>query len=149
MSRTVCLLAGVLLVVPSLGSDAPKEYDGTVAWDDELQGSWLLVGVDFNGKAVDFVESVQTFRNGKYTTKDKNGTTAGTYIIDASQTPAHLDEVPSEGPDTGRRRKTVYQLDGNTLKKAASPFWADQRPKSLDDKTSALVVIYTLKRVQK
>src|SRR5262245_631196 len=111
MRRIACLLAVLLLVLPSLGSDAPKEYDETVAWEDGLQGSWLLVGQEFNGKPVDFVESVQTFRNGKYTTKDKHGSVAGTYTIDASQKPAHLDEVPSEGPDYGRRRKTVYQLD--------------------------------------
>ena len=144
--RVVWLLAGVLLAAPSLGSDAPQEYDGATFMTDGLQGSWLLIGKEFNGKAVDFVESVQTFRNGKYTTKDKDGTTTGTYTIDASQTPAHLDEVPSEGPDKGWRKKTVYQLDGNTLKKAAS-LWPDKRPKNLDDKTSFLI-IYTYKHVK-
>jgi hypothetical protein len=42
MRRIVCLLAA-LLVLPSLGSDSPKEYDGTTAWDDGLQGTWEAV----------------------------------------------------------------------------------------------------------
>src|SRR5262245_27862133 len=49
MRRTVCLLAIALLVLPSLGSDAPKEYDGTTKRDD-VQGTWEFVGFERDGK---------------------------------------------------------------------------------------------------
>src|SRR5262249_52284330 len=67
MRRIVCLLAGVLLVVPSLGSDAPKEYDGATE-RDELEGTWELVGIECRPvQEGPSNQCVVTFRGGRFT----------------------------------------------------------------------------------
>ena len=67
MRRTVCLLAIALLVLPSLGSDAPKEYDGTTKRDD-VQGTWEFVGFERDGKILPPAFSeVMIYRGGAYT----------------------------------------------------------------------------------
>jgi hypothetical protein len=48
MRRIVCLLAGVLLVALGSGSDAPKEYDGSIDADD-IQGAWELTSHGYRG----------------------------------------------------------------------------------------------------
>jgi hypothetical protein len=99
--RIVWLLAGVLLVVPSLGSDATKEYDGRANAVD-LEGSWQQVGVVWNGHVtMGEVACVWTYRNGKEKTH-QDGRLLGErpYTVDASSRPAWMDGFRRNGGGT-------------------------------------------------
>ena len=147
MRRTVCLLAVVLLVVPSLGSDAPRGYDGEAVWDDELQGTWQWD--EFNGRKVETnLREVLTFRSGTYTSSYSDGDTfRGSYRLDPTRKPPHLDEVPSNGPYRGQTVKYIYQLDRDTLRIAFMAAEDDmRRPQGFNDKG---VYVETYKRVKK
>src|SRR5215471_17779132 len=90
--RIVSFYAGLLLVVPSLGSDAPKEF-GDTAEPDELQGTWALVLQVYDNRQAfaPAVEGsvVETFRADRWEKGDPERSV--TYRADASLRPAHLD----------------------------------------------------------
>ena len=52
----------VLLILPLLGSDSPKEYDDAAMQMDEIQGTWRLVAVEIQWQTVLFIGSVYTLR---------------------------------------------------------------------------------------
>src|SRR5437868_2823048 len=113
MRRIVCLLVGVLLVVPSLGSDSPKDYDGTTEQDD-LQGTWQLVGAS--------LRCVMTNRGGTFSCEYSSGEkVGGSYRIDPAHSPPRLDWTPANGGYRGKRAFMIYQIDGDTLRVAGFP----------------------------
>ena len=139
MRRTI-LLAGVLLSVVALGSDSQKEYDDKTTVDP-LEGTWRLIGSEFEGKKMDIpVEfAMWTFRRGTYTIDDGDGNPVqrGTYRIDATQKPAHLDMGTA---------KFIYQIDGDTLRHATlAGAYDTPRPQGFYDKA---IVVRTYKRVK-
>jgi uncharacterized protein (TIGR03067 family) len=141
MRRIVCLVAGVLLVAPSLGSDAPKEYDGT-AEADAIAGTWKPTRLLTSGESFDaewMFGEMMTCRSGTYFVGD---TLRGSYRTDPRALPAHLDRTPSHGPCEGRTIRCIYRLEGDTLTVA---FRGDgKRPTEFDDATATL----TFKRVK-
>ena len=149
MRRIVWLLAGVLLVMLSVGSDSPREYSDGATEVDELQGTWQWTGDEFNGRKVETrLQEVLTFRNANYTSKYSDGDTfRGSYRLDPTRKPPHLDEVPSNGPYQGQTVKYIYQLDRDTLRIAFMAAEDDmRRPQGFNDKG---VYVETYKRVKK
>jgi uncharacterized protein (TIGR03067 family) len=140
--RIVWLVAGVLLVVPSLGSDAPKDTDGATE-ADELRGTWQIVAAEFKGIRLT-AAGVLIYRDGKYGPVNSRGSWAGTYTTDASRKPAHLDQTDSQGEDKGRTRKYIYRVNGDTLQIANTPD-GHVRPKSFDENG---ICVCTYKRVK-
>jgi uncharacterized protein (TIGR03067 family) len=145
MRRTVLLLAVVLLAVPLLGSDAPKEYDGAAAWDDGLQGTWRLTGHRINGEPRNpYDRHVQSFRSGTYTITWSDGDLwQGSYRIDSARNPPHLDWIPSGGGFKGEMLKFICKRDGDTLRIAGRR--DKQRPPGFNDEG---VEVWTYKRVK-
>jgi uncharacterized protein (TIGR03067 family) len=120
MRRIVCLLAGVLLVVPVLGSDSPKEY-GDATEIDGIEGTWRFVSAERIGGDVKRVEwagpPILTFRGGRYVgLRDGRTVEQGDYWVDNRQTPRHFDRFPESGPNRGFTLPYIYRVDGNTLK---------------------------------
>jgi len=151
MRRTVLLLAGVLLCVVALGSDSPKEYDDATMQVDELQGTWRLVGCEFDGrKAAAPYPEVLTFCNGTYTHKYyEHDTHSGSYRIDPTHKPQHLDRIASSGSLKGRTCRDIFQIDGDTLRIAnmSDQLLNDKRrPQGFND-DNVFVLVY--KRVRK
>jgi uncharacterized protein (TIGR03067 family) len=147
MRRSACLLAA-LLVLPSLGSDSPKEYDGATA-RNELEGTWERVSATpAGGKAVIALpgECVETFRHGRWVYRHKGRIVSeGVYRTDSSRQPAHLDESTTAENEAGITRRFIYRLEGDTLRTAFVP-GSREYPKSFDE-TGAWVA--TWKRVAK
>jgi uncharacterized protein (TIGR03067 family) len=145
MRRIVCLLGGVLVVVPSLGSDSPKGY-GDAAEPDELQGTWALVLQVYDnrqatGPAVDGSE-VETFRAGRW---EKGAPERSVnYRADAGLRPAHLDAPFPSGHRQRGMMRYIYRRDGDTLRIA---FGDDLsiRPRSFDEQG---IFVSTYKRVK-
>src|SRR6478672_4540007 len=118
MRRIVWLLAGVLLVVPSLGSDAPKGYDGATE-DVGIEGTWRLTEYEIDGaKREPNFRCVLTLRNGTFTvhyTNDED-TIRGSYRLDPTRNPPHLDWLPSNGGGKGQTLLFIYQIDGGSFR---------------------------------
>jgi uncharacterized protein (TIGR03067 family) len=138
MRRTVCLLAVVLIVPPSLGFDSPKAYDGATVQVDELEGTWRLVAVEFNGIKMVSDHLVYAFRSGTITFKVRGAETwRGSYRTDPTRKPSDLDMYAT---------KWIYQIDGDMLWMAYVPFkFRDSRPTGFDDQG---ISIQTFKRVK-
>ena len=142
-----CLLL-VLLVLPLLGSDSPKEYDDKTEILD-VEGTWRRTEFQFNGEKRDLpYESVMILRGGSYTRNDSNGTTLrGSYHIDPTCNPPHIDWFPSDEPFKGQTFRFIYQIDGDTLREAGIPgAQYTRRPQGFKDKD---IEICTYKHVQK
>jgi uncharacterized protein (TIGR03067 family) len=144
MRRFVCLLAGVLLVVPSLGSDSP-EYDGATEMKG-LEGEWRLTALTVGGHREDAPRKLMaTFGRESFVRYyDSGGVIArGTYTADQSRTPAHLDETIMTGPQAGQVWMNLYRVDGDTLRIASNP--GGTRPRDFGDSH----VVETYRRVRK
>ncbi len=90
---------------------------------------------------------VLTFDGDKMTFSQRADTKKpATYKLDASQKPAHLDLMPSDGPEKDMVMKMIYQIDGDTLKLAGPAKPDGDRPKGFDDKG---IMLMTLKREKK
>jgi uncharacterized protein (TIGR03067 family) len=129
------LLAVVLLVLPVLGSDTPKEYDGA-AKADELEGSWAFVMGGVPG-AMDFdvprLPTVLTFRRGKWEYRQGGEVMSeGVYATDTSRNPATLDETTKGGGQAVSERRILYRVDGDTLR-TAYRVGEGERPKRFDE----------------
>jgi uncharacterized protein (TIGR03067 family) len=130
MRRTVSFLAVLLLVVPLLGSDSPREYDDRTE-DAAIEGTWQLLAVEHDGRTVNTFTWIYTLRGGDYTRTDSDGDRGtGTYHTDANQNPPRFDFCASKEGKYGAI-KAIYQCQGDTLKMAWSR--GDAYPKSFHD----------------
>jgi uncharacterized protein (TIGR03067 family) len=145
MRRTVYLLAGVLLVLPSLGSDSPKGYNGATE-SASIEGAWQLVEIVWNGRVrILEVGCVWTYRNGKETIHE-DGRLLGErpYTVDASSRPARMDCVETEGKYKGKIFRHIYRVEGDTLRIAqGSP--GGECPQSFEDKDT---YVHVYKRIK-
>jgi len=148
MRRFVCLLAGVLVVVPSLGSDSPREYDGATEMDG-IEGTWRFVSAErIGGDVIWAGPPILTFRGGRYVgLRDGRTVERGAYGVDNRQTPRHFDRFPESGPNRGLTLRYIYRVDGDTLKIAetSSPGLNVERPTGF---TQNDVTILTWQRVR-
>jgi uncharacterized protein (TIGR03067 family) len=133
MRRTVCLLA-TLLVLPSLGSDSPKEYDDN-AEIDGLQGTWQLV--EAQGKTIPPEwQIVEIFRSGKWTLRSGGEIKGeGIYEVDVTRHPATFDERATGiwGTwDDGMTKRGIYRIERNMLW-TANKLEGEVRPKSFSE----------------
>src|SRR5262249_23260661 len=138
-------LLGVVVFGLALAADEKKPDDVK----DKLKGTWTIVALEADGKKLseDLVKGqTMTFDADKVTHEEKGKKEPATFKIDPSQKPGHLDMTPTEGPDKDKTVKMIFQLDGDTLKIAASTKEGGERPKSFDDKG---IMIITLKREKK
>jgi uncharacterized protein (TIGR03067 family) len=115
--RRIVLLAGVLLVVPALGSDAPKEYDGRAVTDD-LEGAWQLIREELPGWSKTIEDGpVAMYRNGTQTVTLKGRLLARRpFTVDAVSRPARMTCVETAGEYKGETWRHIYQIEGDTLR---------------------------------
>jgi uncharacterized protein (TIGR03067 family) len=138
-------LFALLLVVPLLGSDSPRvENDATEI--DDLDGSWRLQSITFNGKNVTEFRWVETYSGGTYT-RELGGVETGSYKCNRTRKPFQLDLTPRPSTENVRRfsKHRIYEVDRDTLRMAWGT-WPSERPTSFDQKD---VVIATFTRVRK
>src|SRR5882757_1859555 len=96
------LMLAALLVLPLLGSDAPRDYDGATVRKDELEGTWRLVAVraDAGPPAVEVKGTGRlTFRRGRWgSIVAYTIPRSGTYEADPAR--GRLDMAPESGGAT-------------------------------------------------
>jgi RNA polymerase sigma factor (sigma-70 family) len=123
---------------------------------DNLQGTWLVVGVEEQGKKVPeeaLKEAKETFVvKGETMTYCRNGKVEVTMTIrlDPGTTPAAVDLAFTDGKEKGYQNHAIYQLDGDTLKlrmndKFGGNSW-DERPTDFSTTQGKEAVLFILKR---
>jgi uncharacterized protein (TIGR03067 family) len=135
----------VLLVLPLLGSDSPKEYnDATEAVG--IEGAWQLTEFEFKGAKTRIdLHGVLTYRGGTFTlTYGSVESLRGSYRIDPTQKPPHIDWIPLTGELKGKPIKFIYQIDGNTLRLGFMQGSDRSRPQGFID----CVAVETYQRVK-
>jgi uncharacterized protein (TIGR03067 family) len=142
MRKHLSLLT-VVVVVLLLGADSPQDY-GDAATLDGLDGSWLLVKCEVAGQELDVPSNYQLiFRGGAYTWTGWLPMT-GTYKVDPSHKPGHLEEMAVTGALKGLSLKYIYQIDGDTLRIATRQMARSyDRPENFEQ---AGLTIWTFKR---
>jgi uncharacterized protein (TIGR03067 family) len=125
----MALLGGPLLAGALLAADAPKA--GTAEEEmKKLQGSWKVVSLEVEGKAIpeeEFKDVRVIFKGDKmFSTKGgKEGGKPNRYKLDPSKTPKHIDIFhPATVRAAGKKKEEVveltspeiYSLEGNKLK---------------------------------
>jgi len=119
---TIALFTGVALL--TLSADAQDKKDDKKA----IQGAW-------NGKKGDQACTL-TIDATKFTLELAGKKIEGTYALDASKTPKHVDLTITSGSDAesmrfeGKTSKGLYELEGDHLK------WLAQEP-GIEDRPTA------------
>jgi len=143
--RRLSLLFAALLVLPLLGSDSPKEYDDRTETAG-IEGTWRAMEYEFKGTTGKPTrQCVMTFRGGTLTSPWSDGDLwQGSYRIDPTRQPPHLDWIPSKGFYEGTTLKAICQIDGDTLRIAYfDGRFTKQRPQGFNDKG---VIVWVHKR---
>jgi len=114
----------------------------------KLQGTWAVVSEELNGRKTpdDQIKGTTLTVEGDKLSIRQGGKTAlsGTFKLDASQKPAHLDITLTPPPKDAVMRM-ILQLDGDDLKLGAGKGEYGPRPTNFDEAS----VIITLKREKK
>src|SRR5271166_991012 len=98
------LPVALVLLVASHGIAADKP-------DEALQGTWVIVSVQRNGKAAeDIIGHQLAFAGDKFTVKNKDGKLVyeGTFKTDAAKKPATIDWLHTDEALKGKTWKGIY-----------------------------------------
>jgi uncharacterized protein (TIGR03067 family) len=162
MNRLIPSVVFWLLVgmYPGLSAGAPDKGRGP------LEGTWVVTSVSWCGKVRALPGGgkpiVWSFSGGKYKSwiGREAGPEEGTYRVDPSKSPRHLDLTPARG-EVLTTQKCLYALNGDELKIAFTLWFAPgtpkeeierarkmraTRPKSLETRPENLTLVLTLKR---
>lgn len=132
------LMACVLLIVAEGGKDKDKQAD------DSLMGTWKVVSLESDGRAIDVSKTpLHVFKDGKMRMSDSKDTYI--YKLDPSKKPATLDfyweKLGAEETHQG-----IYELKGDELKWCYATTAGFNRPKEFTGKPG--YANQTLKRVK-
>ena len=120
-------LAPVTLVLAA----GPQTPDAAKKELERLQGTWLMVGLEIDGKDVPadkIAETILTIKGDRYSTKVKKTEHECTIRLDPSKKPPAIDMIftkPGSAPETCAG---VYELKGDTLRIARGLTAAQKRP---------------------
>lgn len=136
------LLLPMLVLLTAAGPEKSKD-------DAKLEGTWLVVAVEANGKAIpaEFLEKrheTLTFKDGKMTQKTaKPEENTGSYKVDSTKEPKTIDLVA----ESNKKKSSVgiYELRDDTLRLCLRP-GGNERPKEFSAAAGSGCVLITLKR---
>src|SRR5262245_46703706 len=124
--HTLLILSVGLFIAADAKDDARKDLD-------KMQGTWLLVSGERDGKKF----SEEEIKQSKLIIKDNTfriprsevGTShEGTFKIDPGKKPKEIDSINGSGKDKGKTWLGIYELDGD-LKKVCFAPPGKERPK--------------------
>lgn len=141
-----CCLILVLVLVPAVPGAEPT---GDLK---KMQGTWEAVRFVLDGKELSARkrQSLRLTVTGRRGTFTKDGKTLhGTYRLDESARPRTLDIlITSDGPEKGKKKLGIYELDGDRLRICVSPLEGRQRPEVFASKPGSGVWLEEWKRVR-
>jgi uncharacterized protein (TIGR03067 family) len=140
--RPVLLAAlPVLLLTAQASDDAAKEYA-------RFDGIWKFASIHVAGKSLPaeaFKDSRLILRGNRWTLKEADSSTGGTYKVDVSRKPRHIDVTFTEGPEKGKTMLGIYELDGDTYR-VCFALGGKDRPTAFASKPGSQQILEVLKR---
>ena len=105
--RSIALVAVAALALASGATDAA----------DKLDGAWIAVSAERNGKPADELKGHRLTFAGDTFVIERDGKTLykGTFKTDPAKKPAQIDFRNTEGEAKGQTWRGIYRLEGETL----------------------------------
>jgi uncharacterized protein (TIGR03067 family) len=116
----------------------------------KLKGTWQRVSAEVDGKKANPMELEKTFlvvEGDRYTLQTPDGTRKGTFKLDPSKTPRHIDILSASGPNKGKALLGIYELKGATLRYCVAQPGKD-RPTEFTGKAGSGCGLYVSKRMK-
>ena len=147
MRRTLsaALLFGAAFAGVAIADDAEKALK-------EMEGTYTLKALSKGGKSAppeviaEFKE--MTIKGDKITLKLANRDQVASLKLDPSKKPAHIDMIPTEGPEKDRAMKGIYKFEKGTLTIVLARNDGD-RPKDFKEESEAVGTIVFQKKADK
>jgi uncharacterized protein (TIGR03067 family) len=130
---------------------APSQVSTVVApatkgeWE-KLQGTWVMVAFERDGKKVEPSSGTVIFDGDTMTWKDRFSSFAKTFRLDPDFEPKRIDTKTISDGTNGLPGYGVYELDGDTLKLCLD---SNERPISFETKPGTDSVLWVLKRQER
>jgi uncharacterized protein (TIGR03067 family) len=115
-----------------------------------FEGTWRTVSIQADGKdlpAEAFKSSRLICKGCDFTTITDDGTSRGTFLVDATKSPKTMDITITEGGAKGVTFRGIYELKGDTYKLCGSPK-GKERPTEFDGKPGSGYILQVLERVK-
>ncbi len=140
----------VVLAALVVAAEAPKD-DATKKDLELFQGTWKINALETEGKKVS-VEGFMGFKlvikGDKFTSYEGENPSKGTFKIDATQKPRHVDITFTDaGPLTGKTLQGIYEIDKETYK-VCLDMNGKGRPKEFATTEGSGYVLEVLKRAK-
>lgn len=141
---------GMGIVVLAVGALIAAEAEDAKKDLEKLQGTWLLVAGERDGKEFteEEVKKTKLFIKGDTFRIPESAVATsqdGTIKIDPSKKPKEMDATTGSGPDKGKTWQGLYELDGDTYKVCFAPPGKD-RPKEFSSKAGSGHLLQVWKR---
>lgn len=143
-------VTGVLAIVLLAGVSARGE-DTPEGELKKFQGGWELVSYTVDGKAwpKEDVATIKLLVKGdvSYFTVGAE-TLMGSYVLDPSMKPKALDILLTDGPDKGKKKLSIYKINGDSLIICHGPTAGKTRPKEFVSKPGSETTLEVWRRAK-
>ena len=128
-------------------------FSQTAQADDlkAMEGTWKVEAAEAGGKPVESedLKSLEVKITGeRYEVTIKDKVDAGTLKLDETKKPKTMDATDTEGDDSGKVVKAIYELTGDTLK-VCYAMDGGERPTEMATKEGSSLLMLTYKREKK
>ncbi len=125
-------------------------FVSTAQADDlkSMQGKWRVESAEAEGKAVvspELTDLVVTITGETYEVSTKDGIDRGSLKVDEGQKPKAIDATHTEGPESGKMIKGIYELKGDTLR-VCYAVTGGERPTEFATRQGSPVLMITYRR---
>lgn len=125
MLPALLLIGSSLVGLPFVGDATARDL-----W--RLQGEWVLVRMEVDGKEVPaerLVSASLTIDGRRYRLTTRNMTFEVELALDATKSPKEIDMTFLDGPNQDRTGKGIYKIEGNRFSICRSLRPEDDRPR--------------------
>ena len=148
MSRTLCLLTAIGLILAAIG----RADDKQPAAKGALEGDWKLASVQLNAQPLP-MEKLQdarlAVRGPKYLLKLGDVRLDMTHVLlDDKKLPQEMDLTVVEGPEKGKTFHAILRLEGDTLTVCRSIESGKDRPTEFVSKPDSGLLLVVWKRTK-
>ncbi|MBI1375304.1 MAG: TIGR03067 domain-containing protein [Phycisphaera sp.] len=114
----------------------------------KLQGTWKATSVVTDGKQFEKPETIFfTFDGEKFELKSETRTLKGTFTLDSSKTPKHLNQYFNDDNGAVLESKAIYKIEGDTLTICDHRRPSQGRPFEFESTEGSGRTLITLKKV--
>jgi uncharacterized protein (TIGR03067 family) len=149
LQKEIVFIMKLLLIVALLTIATDKEKDQAKKDLDSLQGTWVMAGLEVEGKQVPeekITGTTLTIKGDRYIVKVKDTAHEVTIKLDPAKKPKAIDMYFPDGPELPKLAKGIYEVDGDTFKICRAQAPGQDRPREFVTETNTGRFIVTWKR---